>query len=460
MNFLPIPNSEGNFVGNNKFFSCFDSPDYYDNKWQFHHDGGSPKILKFFTEYILNRSDNIEEINICLYLFNNMELHNILQIASESGAKVNVISIPLEGYDKKNPKQIINRLKNIPSYSTPKSKYDLAVPIYKNLSENKGENYTLYIFPHMYIRSSRTRQFSRGDLPYSLHAKSLLIKFKDGRNAIGLTSSNLAVRDIVKEENIIIIEDRCDNVKNHERFFTDLISQSIPVWEFDETQDWKQYNIDLLEQLIDDKSFFISPFYKDSPFIAERKIIEEIKKAQERILISSQHLAAYKFEYPTDFSSSNPGGHKYNNGFLAEVLKKASEGVKVVCLSQTFVDPNGSTQFISNSGDEVAIREPKNVSKFREFIKKFIQYDNTNYMVNSDIHSKYIIIDDTLLLTTCNFTPTQFIYIDDVQLPNIGYRGIFSEVGHYLLIKDKKIVKEYYNHFRSYWTHPNSIRYK
>jgi len=447
-------------MASEKYYVCFDSPDYYPNRWQFYHEGGSPKILEFLKEYISNRMDLIKEINICLYLFNNNELHRLLKKSAAEGISVNVISIPLEGYDKTKPGQIINKDTNMPTYNNKKSKYDLAVPIYRDLIENCDNNYSLYIFPHMYIRSYKTNPFSRGDLPYSLHAKSILIKFKDGDCALGLTSSNLAIRDIVKDENILIIEGKRSYDESSNIFFSDLIAQSIHIKEFDEKKDWKQFKIDAVTQPKNLDNYFIAPFYKESPFLAEDLLKREIVKAKERIYISGQHISAYKFEFPSDYNLNNPRRYKYKDGFLEEVINKASQGVKVACLSQTFIDPNGSTKFVTKEGRQVNTRRPANISKFREFVKELKKYDNAFYMINDCVHSKYLLVDDTLILTTCNFTPTQFIYIDNVDLRDLGYKGVFSEIGQYIIVRNKAIVDQYSEHFRDYWNHKNTIRYK
>lgn len=443
-----------------KYYSCFDSPDNYTGRLKFYYEGGSPKILEFIKDYLLKRASKITGIDICLYLFNNIGLHKLFQELAAFGITVNVISIPLEGYDKNKPKHIINEDDGKKAYRKAKSKFDLAVPIYQSFLEKPVENYSLYIFPHMYIRSAKTNTFSRGNLPYSLHIKSILIKFRDGNCAIGITSSNLAVRDIVKEENIIIVEGKDIYNQASIDFFTDLISQSIPIKDFDENLDWKKYELDTLPQPKNRGNFFIAPFYKDSPLMADTFIKNEIRKATERIYISGQHIAAYKYEFPTEYKSNNPGRLIKKDGFLKAVLNKASEGLNVVCLSQTFIDPNGSTLFVTKEGRTVNTRKPANVSKFREFVNQLTKYDNMFYMINEYIHSKYLLIDNTLIVTTCNFTPTQFIYIDEVDIPEFGYKGIFSEVGQFIIIRDKAMVNKYSDNFRDYWNHKNTIRYK
>ncbi|MDP5061599.1 MAG: hypothetical protein NWP64_06735, partial [Maribacter sp.] len=70
----------------------------------------------------------------------------------------------------------------------------------------------------------------------------------------------------------------------------------------------------------------------------------------------------------------------------------------------------------------------------------------TSYFVNEHLHSKFIIIDDMLIYCSYNFTPTQFIFLDKVNIskfknmPDVSYEGIHCEVGMHLVIKDLNTV--------------------
>ncbi len=72
-------------------------------------------------------------------------------------------------------------------------------------------------------------------MPYSLHAKSFLFKHNDGRYDMAITSSNFAVRDLVKEENSLYINDEPTYQQAAINFFTALRKTAIPISEFDFT---------------------------------------------------------------------------------------------------------------------------------------------------------------------------------------------------------------------------------
>src|SRR6185437_17171244 len=128
----------------------FDGPEYYENKFDFYSCGSSPKLLKHLLEYLNKNGDSLAEINIALYLFNNKLLNENLIALSERGTKVNVYTIPIEGYDAESAKDIIDiETRLVISNQT---KYEVAKDIFENHFYNKYKNYKLYFFPHMYLR--------------------------------------------------------------------------------------------------------------------------------------------------------------------------------------------------------------------------------------------------------------------------------------------------------------------
>ena len=78
-----------------------------------------------------------------------------------------------------------------------------------------------------------------------------------------------------------------------------------------------------------------------------------------------------------------------------------------------------------------------------------------NSYVNNNVHSKYIIVDNALIVTTFNYTPTQFTYIEDVKIPafdsnpSLSYEGVHSEVGHMAVTEDPKTIDLYEHNFLS-----------
>lgn len=414
------------------------SQDYY---WQ----GSNPKLLECFLEYINKNKDYLIEINIAWYLFNNPYFLEKLEEFSKN-IKINVVSIPIDGYDGNYPKNLID-------YTTKKiygryTKEDLAKLTYNHLMKLKSSNLNLYIFPHMYVRSSRIKKFSRGRLPYSLHTKSFNFIFKDGSISYGLTSSNFATRDEFKDNFLVICQDDYSGGEISKAFFKALIANSTHISQFDDKISYLNYQISKQPvPQIRSCNCYIAPFYKDSPHKARDVIIKIIKNAKKEIYICAQHVAGYTYYE----NGVNVKGIMY---YLVEAAKR---GIKINILSQTFVDSYGNSH---------GQRLPANTRAFSELIAHLDSFPNVTYYVNSNIHSKYMIIDDWVVMTTCNFTPTEFIYIDDVNIqhfdnmPNLNYRGTFSEVGQFIVLKNPYLSAKFVQNFLSVATNPSTYVHK
>lgn len=399
-------------------YMFFDSPRNYEKQGVYYSEGSNPELLEQFLRFIDKNIEKISEIDISLYLFNNLYLLDKLKIYIERGIIINIISIPLDGYDDRSRKKIVTRhglevIGNETKYSLAKKVYDEA-----SILSSKVENFNLYIFPHKFVRSKYMKPFSRGILPYSLHIKSFLIKYKDGNGAVCLTSSNLATRDEVKENFLAIIDNNQADVIKAREYFDNLRSSSILLEDFDEKNGYFDYKIQKNESSKKPGHlFYIAPFYENSPLIIKQKLIEFIKSAKDEIYICAQHLAC---------DTSN------DEDILQEALMATNRGVKINFLSQTFV---------SSTGDNCGQRQPQNTSGFKEFMKLVENNSNTSYFVNKNLHSKFLIIDDWIVLTSCNITPTEFIYRGNVDIPvfeyieNVSYKGIFSEVGQFMIFK-------------------------
>ena len=221
----------------------FDSPTFYRNKFDFYNVGSSPLLINKLIDYLDRNTQQIEEIFLSFYIFNNATLHYKLVSLARAGVKVNVITIPIEGYDANSPKSIID-IATFQQQSVA-TKYDLARPIFAEHYRTPIPGFSLYLFPHMFIRSPYIIKFARGNMPYSLHTKSFLIKLKNRIGTVGISSSNFAVRDLVKEENLLIIEDEEKYYQPAAQYFTDLISVSIPFKEFDFKKDYTTYQVTL-----------------------------------------------------------------------------------------------------------------------------------------------------------------------------------------------------------------------
>lgn len=206
---------------------------------RFFNYGSSKEILIDLFKFIEKEKENLSEIYLCLYLYNNEILHNKMKELALSGISVKVISLPLEGYDTKYPKDIYDPQTNTVLYQNA-TKYSLAQKVYNDIIGFNNRNYMLYVFGHTYVRSSRMKNFARGTLPYSLHTKSFFFKLRDGRTITGLTSSNLAVRDVSKDELMILMDDTPQTRQNSELFFQTLLKNSTLITE------WKKSKSELL----------------------------------------------------------------------------------------------------------------------------------------------------------------------------------------------------------------------
>ncbi len=81
----------------------FDGPSPKQNlpDYEFYAEGGSPKFTDFICDFIDQQNEQIEEINLALYLCNNkLMLESMIGSALKAGITLNIFSIPLEGYDK------------------------------------------------------------------------------------------------------------------------------------------------------------------------------------------------------------------------------------------------------------------------------------------------------------------------------------------------------------------------
>ncbi len=425
------------------YTAYFDSPTNYSSKFDFYTIGASPFLLEKLLEILDDKDDTIEEIKIGLYLFNNEILNQKLIALAKAGVKIDVITIPLDGYDATSPKRIINlKTREIESTAT---KFSLARNIFKQHYKNEVPNYTLYFFPHIYLRSENVKNFARGEMPYSLHIKSFLIKYKNKIGTVGLSSSNFAVRDLVKEENLLIIKNEVNYFNPTYHFFDDLIKSAIPIHNFDFKKDYSNYEVETTEQPVSNCCNFIAPFYFNAAFKAEAAILNLINDARLSIKVVAQHICPVSYTINGKFHSEFENKEFFREGLLKTIIEKAKAGVKVEFISQTFA--SSENKLGSN------FRTPLNKASFIEFFKAITNVPNISYYVNENIHSKYMIVDDKVFVSSFNYTPTQFIYLDKVDIktfkndPGKSYQGIYSETGHYCIIDDLGLAKEYKKNF-------------
>ncbi len=421
----------------------FDGPAENQDERKYFYEGASPKFVNALKGYFTKYTSKVKSINLVLYLFNNLTLHNLFQELAEKGIKINIISIPLEGYDHSLPQKIIYP-DGREAFPEKQTKYGLASGIYSSF-ENKESNYNLFIFPHTYIRSHRIKSFSRGKMPYSLHVKSLFIEFKTGKHVAGILSSNLAIRDLVKHDTMVLQPVADEEANACQLFFNHLIENSTHVIDYKELGQSINAQTILKDHPITQSTQFIAPFYKKSPEKAEGKIMELLATAKKRIWIMAQHLSAYNYQVPLNFKVRFKVNTKVTKpGILHKALEKGAEGVNLQCISQTYAETNAQHK---------KFREPVNKYNFHKFIDAYKKLPTASYFINDAVHSKYIIVDDVVIVSTFNYTPTQFIYLPYVEikhfehLKGVSYKGIFSEVGQMVVLTKKSHVSCFVKNF-------------
>lgn len=423
------------------FYSFFDSPEEYDNS-VFYKQGGSPGLLAGLIQFIEERKELITEINLCWYLFNNKKLYDYLVGLSKLGIKVNIVSIPLEGYDGGNPRKITD-IETGELSEGQFSKFGLARLIFQDAFYKENENLSIKFFPHIYLRSQYVKPFSRGEMPYSLHIKAGLIKKKDGYVAL-LSSSSMAVRDLVKHESMVFVEDEPGYREPIWNFFQDIRKVSIPIKKFTSELNSGKNDYEQLNDVNNPSAHFTAPFYFDSPHLLENKVIALLKNAKNKIIIAAQHLAAYNYQFKSRFHSKIQAD-EIRKGILGVVVEKAKEGLEITCLSQTFSAP----EELAEKFESDHFREPSNKKSFSKLVTDLAKQKNARYFVNQDFHSKFIIIDETLIFCSYNFTPTQFIFLDKVDIkkfthmPGKHYKGQHCEVSGHFVINDKETLRKF-----------------
>lgn len=442
------------------FKAFFDGPHNYKRRFCFYEQGGSPLLLEKFIETIEVQKDDIEEINISWYLYNNRTLHDYLKTLSKSGIIVNVITIPLEGYDH-SKSQILKDLFTGEKRKESVTKYCLAKEIFTEMYHSQVyPNFHIYFFPHLYVRSAFVNKFSRGALPYSLHVKSAYIKKKQG-SIIVLSSSNLAVRDLVKHESMICILDQPHYEEGFKAFYKHLIRNSINIKHYKTPFNTTRNTYDAIDFKCTDHSFITAPFYSNSANTLDTKLTDLIVAAKERIIICAQHLAAFNYEFNAKYHSTLTKNEN-RPGILGAIITMAKKGVHVTCLSQTFAPPDDDAKKFEG----LKFRTPLHTRNFQKFYTQLALTENAEYFVNEHLHSKFIIIDNKLIYCTYNFTPTQFIYLDKVKvhrfknMPELSYEGIHCEVGIHVVIENEVILKLFQENIEMIKNEPDTIQIK
>lgn len=432
--------------------------------------GSNPMIYSHIEKELLSNPKNIEEVHFALYLFNNRKLYAVLKRLA-ANCKVTVTSLPLTGYDSRKIKD--------------------AQHIYTDIigSKPKNLNFSLLIFPHMYVWHKA--EYAGGTASYSFHIKAGFITYKSGACKLILTSCNMAPGDPYHSETAIVIEDpSCSTPygKAFKRFFEEIEHLALP---------WNQYYAEVsnlpkeLQQAFDfvfigkqglknwveefvDQVFFTGPFIKikgeGSTHYARKKLVETIRRAENRILVCAQHVHDLApFNGYTDLT------------LIAALIEKKVErpAIEVKVLKQ-----------VSSAG----LADKRRAA----FVECHLNYAGVEQRVNKLVHDKFIIADDIVIITTSNFTATQFGWgerameytikrsfnevnrVVDKALRLFGHprdlvsvrpvmskkRGgrktkivkqdIFAEVNGFIIIEDCEVANKLASYFYRLWNHPSS----
>jgi hypothetical protein len=433
--------------------------------------GSNQEVYLKIEKELKDRIQEIEEVHLALYLFNNTYLYQVLRDLAKT-THVIVTSTPLSAYDER--------------------KIESAKIIYEDLakryeSAEASRNPELLIYPHMYIWHGA--EYAEAEASYSFHIKAGYVLYKDGSCKLILTSCNMSPGDPYHSELAIVLEDHSGSSAYSEafkKFFQILEGLTVP---------WKEYNAftkdltDVLQTVFaftfigkqglqdwcdntTNLAFFTGPFVticcEGSTRYARKKIVEAIKKAERRIYVCAQHVH--------DLSPFNG----YEGSTLIETLtakKLENPSTEVKLLKQ-----------VSSKG----LADKRRAA----FVECHLSYAGVAQRVNKLVHDKFVVADDTVIISTGNFTATQFawgdrqmelkvkenlrnvkntvdsalkLYKHDANLVEVipvqhrkgmaartirvKKNDIFAEVNGFIVIEDSELADTLARHFKNLWQH-------
>jgi len=379
---------------------------------------------------LFNELEGANEIHIAAYLFNNPTYFDFLSSLAKKGCKVKITSLPILGYKDKPLK--------VEGYTDKVSARQIALEIYNKI--NVTRNMQLKIFPHLYVWYGAL--YADGGASYSFHVKAVYAKFPNGINKSIFCSGNFMLTDPYHSDNIIVFEGSSSYEKTFQAFFKDLEKYSISYKEFDKKfKGYKeQFLYSFYKKEINLKKngfsncFFTAPFYLydslGSNHYAGNRIIELINNAKKRIWICAQHFH--------DLISFDTERGTIINALYNKFLSKPKTEFRF--LKQV---PHSSLADKRRAG-------------MAETLFQFVMKAEQRY--NKLVHDKFMIIDDTLLVSTANYTSTQFAFGKrkmDYKEGDKKYRkeDNFSEVNGFAILPScpKTVLKQYENHFDLLW---------
>lgn len=425
--------------------------------------GSNSLIYQDVINELRSREKDIEEVHLALYLFNNVHLYKELLKLADNGAKVVVTSLPLTGYDKRKIKD--------------------AECVYGSiLKEGKLK---LLIFPHMYVWYGA--EYAGGGASYSFHVKAGIIKYADNTMKAFLTSGNMAPGDPTHSETAVFIESKtpCPYTEPFESFFDQIERRAKPYEDYTRHVQGLSTN---LQQVFDfvfvggtngidynssQASFalFTAPFISvggvGSNHYSRHRIVEAIRSARRRVLLCAQHIH--------DLSPFN--------GFTGETVIKA-----LVEAKRKSPDINAKVlKQVSSAG----LADKRRAA----FVESHLDHASILQRENRLVHDKFVIADDIIIITTSNFTATQFgwgerqmefktgiadqnsvqktlldaLSFFEIPQNQVRFRlmrkkkgkpevkviknDIFSEVNGFVELKNKELADNMERYFNSLWNH-------
>ncbi|MGD7023040.1 phospholipase D-like domain-containing protein [Rossellomorea vietnamensis] len=387
-------------------------------------EGSCPELLYD----LMSELEGATEVHIASYLFNNPILFEFLSEMAKKGCEVIITSLPLRGYKDK-PTKVKGYLDKI-------SGQDMARQIYEKIY--KTANMQLNIFPHLY--SWYGALYAGGGASYSFHVKSIYAVFPNTSKCF-ITSGNFMFTDPYHSENMLVIEEEIEYRDTFVQFFKDLETYAVPYEKF--KSDFKEEEQEFLYSFYDNTKelskaesrncFFTAPFYKydeqGSNHYAGERIIELIKNAENRIWLCAQHFH--------DISSFDTERSSIINAIYDKHLLDSD--VEFKFLKQV---PHSSLA-------------DKRRAAIAETLFQYVI--NAEQRYNRLTHDKFIIIDDTLVVSTANYTSTQFAYgVRPAELKankKIKKLDVFSEVNSFVVIPNcpPEVIEQYEKHFLELW---------
>ena len=390
-------------------------------------EGGCPELL----EDLFLELSGAEEIHVATYLFNNPTYYKYLSSLAKQGSKIFVTTLPERGYGNKKLK--------VEGYNEKISGRDMAKQIFSEIKSTG--NIDLRFFPHQYVWYGAL--YAGGGPSYSFHIKAAYAKYPKGKNKCILSSGNFMFTDPYHSDSLLIFEREPTYEKIFSRFFADLEDYSIPCNAF--YHNFLDYKKEFLmsysghERMLNFKElehcFFTAPFYLlngiGSNHYAGNRIIELIRDAKERVWVCAQH-----FHDVISFD-------RERESIVKALYEKADQSPKIELRFLKQV-PNYSLA-------------DKRRAAITETIFQYVTHAAQRF--NRLTHDKFILVDDTLLFSTANYTPTQFAFgLRKMEYKNADGEKItkednFSEVNGFAIVPKcpKEVINQFEEHFDKMW---------